>query len=155
MNEQPPIVPPSPAPKQHKTALAIVVTVFVILGIMALVNRAGRQTDNANTNPVTVFTVGEEVRINFNQDRQRATGVALLAVDETALDQFIAIAQSGDDTGLDALFESRRLVSVKNGTRVRVLKQTANRVRLRVVEGEMTGQEGWTTTQFLVRLNEL
>lgn len=142
---------------RHKrnVAFIVVVFVFVVLGVMAFANRARQPASNGNVNQATRFTVGQEVRINFNDDQQSTTGVALLAVDEETLQQFVVFANTGDEAGLDTLFEQRRLISVQNGTRVRVLKEVSGRARVRVIEGEGTGREGWSTTQFLIPLTGL
>lgn len=155
LNDQPPIDPIQSKPGRRNVALIVVIIVFVILGIMAFANRARQPTSNGNTNQTNRFTIGQEVRINFNDDRESTTGVALLAVDEQTLVEFVTIANTGDEAGLDKLFDERRLVSIQNGTRVRVLKETSGRARIRVIEGEATGSEGWTTTQFLVPLTGL
>lgn len=149
-NVVPPPTPGTPEPprKGPGATIAVVVLVFLVLGIMALVNRKGSSTGNTNITAIEPFDVGDVVILNFNNDKFDTTGLAMLAVDRESLQDFISTAESSN-TAIDTLFEQKKLFTVPNGAKVRVLQFAQNTAKVRVTEGDAQGKEGWTNNVFL------
>lgn len=135
-------------PKKGKGAtITVVVLIFLVLGVMALVNRKGSSSGNTNITAIEPFKIGDVVILNFNADKFDTKGLAMLAVDRESLRDFVSTA--GSSIAIDTLFEQKKLFTVPNGTKVRVLQFVQNSAKVRVTEGSALGKEGWTNNVFL------
>ena len=74
-----------------------------------------------------------------------------LAVDDVTLKEKEKLEAANDDLGLSLLFASRKVLLVRGGTRVRVLKALSviSCWEVRVLEGEFTGETALVPRKFL------
>lgn len=139
---------PETPKKGAGVTIAVVVLLFLVLGIMALVNRKGSSEGNTNITAIEPFNIGDVVILNFNNDKFDTTGLAMLATDRASLLDFTSTAQTSN-TAIDTLFEQNKLFAVQNGTKVRVVQFVQSTAKVRVTEGNAQGKEGWTNNAFL------
>lgn len=146
--QQQPAVPEQP-PKRTNVALIIVIIMFAILGIMALKNHKTTITTNTIENvALGPYDIGATALINFNSDKSDSTGLAAIAVDEQSLSEFTAAAIDVNGS-LDTLFEQNKLFVTPNNTKVRIVVSRSYASKVRVLEGDAVGKEGWVNTSFL------
>jgi 6-pyruvoyl-tetrahydropterin synthase related domain len=72
-----------------------------------------------------------------------------VAVDEKASGELLAAIAGRDQTALEALTESGRVLKVDNNTRVRVLQAESGNTRVRILEGPNILKEGWVPERWL------
>jgi len=100
----------------------------------------------ASTAPVTDLVGGTFVLCG-----ESGSNFVCLAVDDVTLKEKEKLEAANDDLGLSLLFASRKVLLVRGGTRVRVLKALSviSCWEVRVLEGEFTGETALVPRKFL------
>ncbi len=151
MDELPPSPEQQELPRRSNTAFAIVVVLFIALGVAALVNRKAAVAPTVNTNISSgPFVVGDTVAVNFNTDTTNVSGLAAVAVDEESYSLFVDVSQDPNGS-LDILIQDNKVFTVANGTTAKILESRSAASRIRITEGNELGKEGWVSNDFLYR----
>lgn len=151
MDELPPSPEPQEPPHRSNTAFAVVVIIFIALGVAALVNRKAAVAPTINSNQsIGPFISGDTVTINFNTDTTNASGLAAIAVDEESYSLFMDVSQDPDGS-LDVLFQDNKIFTVTNGILAKILESHSAASKIRIMEGNELGKEGWVNNDFLYR----
>jgi DNA-binding winged helix-turn-helix (wHTH) protein len=99
-------------------------------------NPPARQELRTSTGPVADLVGGTFVLCDEN-----GSNFVSLPVDDETLREKEKLETAKDDLGLSLLFAARKILLVRNGTRVKVLKalSTSSGWEVRILEGEFTG----------------
>ncbi len=139
--------------KQSKKAIGCLVVILLIVGFVILLAALGGNGEKSSS-PATqssILGVSEEGVLNNNSDKNDVSGIAILAVDEKAFDDFTQSAIADDKYAFNEMISSGRLFTVQNGTKVKVIDiKFLGKTRVRVLEGKYLGESGWTASEFVV-----
>lgn len=138
--------------KQSKTAMGCLVVILLIVGFVILLVAFGGGGEKSSS-PATqssILGVGEEGILNNNSDKNDVSGVAILAVDEKAFDDFIQAQIADDKLGYSQMLGAGRFFVVDNGTAVKVIDTGFAKRKVRILEGEHLGKSGWIPYEFVV-----
>lgn len=124
--------------KKRWIVVAALCFAIVIVGVAFVIMRPG-SSDNSNSLGKTrsAQNIGAEVILYI-----KGRDTIMLAADEKTLDDLIAVI-SGRNDELQDLIRSGRVVTVPNGTRVRVVERGFGKTKVRVIEGDKILSEGW------------
>src|SRR6185437_17158714 len=119
------------------TLICLGVLGFCLLGL--LMPKPPRQAIVQPSARIATVNVGDKVAVF----RQGGAGNAHVASDSESYDEMLAVLDHGKLSDFTRMREDGRLMIVVNGTLATVLEIDRQRVKLRIEEGEHTGQMGW------------
>lgn len=139
--------------KQSKKAIGCLVIILLVVGFVILLVALGGSGEKSSspTTQSSILGVGEEGVLNNNSDKNDVSGVAILAVDEKAFDDFTQASIADDKLGYSQMLGAGRLFVVDNGTAVKVIDiKFLGKTEVRVLEGDYFGESGWIASEFIV-----
>jgi len=136
-----------PQKKRRNVACIVVMVIFCAIGVVALVKGKSVKT-NANAAAAGPFHAGEVVVVNYGGDKFDATGAAIIAVDKESLSAFTDAGRTGSAI-LDTLMSRNKIFTVLNGTKARVLDSQSSATKIRIIDGDSQGRDGWVSNVFL------
>ena len=77
------------------------------------------------------------------------SGAVAVATSESAATEFGKLAVANDTTGISQMVLAGQLFMAPQGTRVRVIERGFGRKRVRVLDGELAGRDGWVPSDWV------
>ncbi len=134
-------------------AVVLVVIVITMIAVIAIrrpdpgsQGKGGTQPSGSNgpTDAGGSVGVGSDAQLYL-----AGRDSVLVAIDEKASGEMMTALAGRDQTALDALTESGRVLTIDNNTRVKVLQTAAGQTRVRILEGPHVLKEGWVSERWL------
>lgn len=98
---------------------------------------------------VSTAKVGEQVELRVEKSSQ--AGDLPVADSQETNSEFLAVLKANDEYGYQRLFALGRMYRVKNGTKALVLERTHTLARVRILDGNYQGRDGWLPVEFVVK----
>ena len=140
-----------------KKILYIVGGIIVLIILIVIAGGGGEkeETSSSTASPpniaANILGVGEEGILNNNSDKNDTSGIAILAIDEKAFDDFTQSSIANDKYGFNEMINSGRLFTIPNSTAVKVIDiKFSGKTRVRVLEGKYLGKSGWSASEFII-----
>jgi len=140
------------APLKPIWPVAIVLLVLLVGFIVVLsVRRAGNPSSAAGAQAgpsalprASSMAVGSEVRL-------RVAGAVnvFMALDTNALDEMVGAIASRDNSKVESMVQSGRVITIDNNTRVRILEVNSGRIKARILDGPNTLMDGWVPERWV------
>lgn len=140
-----PLVDP---PFINKASFVVVFVVIVSWVTISVLNNDSEEPSSAQSQ-VVYASVGEEGVL----DPKSGDEEWLVAVDEEALDALTDASVARDSYGISELLMAHKLFAVPVNTRVKVIDTTATKTKIRVLEGDQMGKDGWVSYEFVIKPN--
>ncbi|HLF82831.1 MAG TPA: 6-pyruvoyl-tetrahydropterin synthase-related protein [Blastocatellia bacterium] len=130
----------------------VAISVTLLIGALALFwfssrGRSGSTKVSGSEAPAKAggsATQGSEANLHIDG----VTSI-LVSVDEQALNELMNALPAKDNSKVDALVESGKLLRIANDTRVRILETGAGKTKVRILQGGHSMAEGWVPERWL------
>jgi hypothetical protein len=129
------------------------VLLIVVIGLIVVlsIRRSGgpASVDNARSGATVAprpsnMAVGSEVKL-----KAAGTSSILVAVDARALDEMVGALSLKDNSRVEGMVESGRLITITEDTRVRILEVGAGKIKVRILDGPNTLTDGWVPERWV------
>jgi hypothetical protein len=131
-------------------AIGLLVLVIGLIVVLSL-RRAGgpASIDGGQTGPTSAprsssKAVGSEVRLKVAE-----LASVFVAVDTKALDEMIRAFSLKDNSKVENMVESGRVISIDNDTRARILEVNSGRIKARILEGPNAMVDVWVPERWV------
>ena len=95
-------------------------------------------------------SLGDEVVLNINSDPKTACDkIMVLGVDKSDADEIMKSTLANDNTGIAQLITQGQAFMVNNCTKAKYLDSALGYRKVRVLEGDTSGQAGWLPTEWI------
>lgn len=130
--------------------VALVIIILIIGGIWVATKReANNKNQQINLLSNYTYSAGDTATINMNDDVNDKSGGVIVSIDEASFNELIGYVIVNDLGGLGRLVAAKKVFDANNGTRVRVLEVYYSKIKVRILEGEHEGKEGWVPYEYV------
>jgi hypothetical protein len=148
--------------------LSIIVIPFIIAGFSGSSKDSEKKTATKTVQTKTVeptkteptptptpkpktISIGDEVLLNYNSDKNKCDDKdkIVLGVEKKDFDQIVNSVIVKDNYGIAELVLQGRAFMVDNCTKARYIDIALGASKVRILEGDASGEAGWTMTEWL------
>ncbi|MFA6324883.1 MAG: hypothetical protein WCX46_01505 [Candidatus Paceibacterota bacterium] len=129
--------------QQKIGCVGFILIVIIIIVIISTFSGKGDNSNKTQSVDKTTIRVGDDGIINYHQNKNDCSDIAVLGVSKEAMDKLVSAAVAGDNIGTTQLVIAGQAFSVPNCTKVKVIDSSMYARQVRILEGEHFGNSGW------------
>lgn len=120
-----------------------------IAGFIAILFFIGSIGGGSSSSTPTTPSTSSSAAIGDTAYLRASASPIMVPVDKTAFDRTMQLSVAGDTTGLARMVVAGDILTVDNGTQVKVISKDYTKTEVRIMSGDHTGESGWVPMEFV------
>lgn len=126
-----------------KVLLGVLVFIVILFVIGSSGNSKPSTTTASTPPPSSSAAIGDTAYL------RNSHSPIMVPVDKTAFNRTMQLSVAGDTTGLARMVVAGDILTVDNGTQVKVISKDYTSTEVRIMSGDHIGESGWVPMEFV------